>query len=149
MDYKKDLLSKLPELKNIEGYPIGKDEDIIALSQPPYYTACPNPYIEDFIKKHGTPYNEETDDYHREPYVGDVSEGKNGAVYNAHSYHTKIPHKAIDQYIEHFTNVGDIILDGFCGSGSTGFSASMLNRYSVLNDLGPSASFMSYVKFKK
>ncbi|MDD4759574.1 MAG: DNA methyltransferase [Bacteroidaceae bacterium] len=145
MDYKKDLLAKLPELKNIEGFPIGKDEDIVALSQPPYYTACPNPYIADFIKEHGTPYNEETDTYHREPYVGDVSEGKNGAVYNAHSYHTKIPHKAIDQYIEHFTNEGDIILDGFCGSGSTGFSASMLNRYSILNDLGPSASYMSYV----
>ena len=40
-----------------------RDEDIIALSNPPYYTACPNPFIEDFIKEHGKPYDEATDDY--------------------------------------------------------------------------------------
>ena len=88
MDYKKDLLTKLPELKNIEGFPIGKDEDIIALSEPPYFTACPNPYIADFIKEHGTPYNEETDNYHCEPFVSDVSEGKSDPIYMAHTYHT-------------------------------------------------------------
>jgi hypothetical protein len=32
-----------PEFRKIEGFPIGKDEDILALSDPPYYTACPNP----------------------------------------------------------------------------------------------------------
>ncbi len=26
----------------IEGFPIGEDENILALSDPPYYTACPN-----------------------------------------------------------------------------------------------------------
>ena len=36
-------------------------------------------------------------------FIGDISEGKNGAVYNAHSYHTKIPYKAINQFIEHYT----------------------------------------------
>ena len=40
---------KDPEFRQIEGFPIGKDEDIIALSDPPYYTACPNPWINDFI----------------------------------------------------------------------------------------------------
>ena len=45
------LRQKLPELKKIEGYPIGEDEDILALSDPPYYTACPNPFINDFIKE--------------------------------------------------------------------------------------------------
>jgi len=98
-DYKKDLAEKLEDLKKIDGYPIGKDEDILALSEPPYYTACPNPYIKDFIEEHGTPYDEETDDYHREPFVGDVSEGKNDPIYNAHSYHTKVPPKAIMKYI--------------------------------------------------
>jgi DNA modification methylase len=144
MDYKKDLAEKLEELKKIEGFPIGKDEDIIALSQPPYYTACPNPYIEEFIKKNGKVYNEESDIYHKEPFVGDVSEGKNGPVYNAHSYHTKIPHKAINQYIEHFTNKDEIILDGFSGTGSSGFSAASLGRYCILNDLGPSAALITY-----
>ena len=42
---------KDPEFRKIEGFPIGEDEDILALSDPPYYTACPNPWIGDFIKE--------------------------------------------------------------------------------------------------
>src|SRR5699024_5491693 len=45
--FREELRRKLPELKEIEGFPIGEDEDIIALSDPPYYTACPNPWIND------------------------------------------------------------------------------------------------------
>lgn len=33
---------KDPEFRNIEGFPIGTDEAILAMSDPPYYTACPN-----------------------------------------------------------------------------------------------------------
>ena len=143
MDYKKDLLTKLPELKNIEGFPIGKDEDIIALSQPPYYTACPNPYIADFIKENGTPYNEETDKYHKVPYVADVEEGKNSKLYRAHSYHTKVPYGAIKTYIEHYTNENDIVLDGFCGSGMMGIASQTSNRNAIISDLSPFACFLS------
>src|SRR5690554_3118534 len=121
MDYKEDLRKRLPELKKIEGFPIGEDDDIINLSNPPFYTACPNPYIKEFIEKNGVKYDEDKDNYHREPFIGDVSEGKNGAVYNAHSYHTKVPYKAINKFIEHFTNENDFILDGFSGTGSAGF----------------------------
>ena len=85
----------IDKVRHIEGFPIAKDEDIIALSCPPYYTACPNPFIEEFIHENGTPYDEASDDYHREPFAADVSEGKNDPIYNAHSYHTKVPHKAI------------------------------------------------------
>lgn len=137
----KDLLDSV---RDIEGFPIGKDEDVLALSDPPYYTACPNPYINDFIKEHDKPYDEATDDYHREPFVGDVSEGKNDPIYNAHSYHTKVPHKAIMKYIEHYTKEGDIVFDGFCGTGMTGVAAQLLNRKAVLSDLSPIASFISY-----
>ena len=144
MDYKKDLAEKLPQLKNIEGFPIGKDEDILALSQPPYYTACPNPYIEDFIKEHGKPYDEKTDIYHREPFVADISEGKNDPIYMAHTYHTKVPYKAIMEYIEHYTNEGDIILDGFSGSGMAGVAAQFSNRKAIISDLAPIGSFIGY-----
>lgn len=144
MDYKKDLLTKLPQLKNTEGFPIGKDEDIVALSQPPYYTACPNPYIADFIKEHGTPYNEETDNYHREPFVADVSEGKGHPIYKVHTYHTKVPHKAIIPFIEHYTKEGDIVLDAFCGTGMTGVATQECNRNAILSDLSPMASFIAY-----
>jgi DNA modification methylase len=155
----------LDKVRHIEGFPIGKDEDIIALSNPPYYTACPNPFIEDFIKEHGKPYDEATDDYHREPFAADVSEGKNDPIYNAHSYHTKVPHKAIMRYILHYTEPGDIIFDGFCGTGMTGVAAQMCGnpdpefkakieaempyvkwgaRKAILNDLSPAATFIAY-----
>ena len=47
--FREELRKKLPELKQIEGFPIGDDDDIINLSDPPYYTACPNPWLNDFI----------------------------------------------------------------------------------------------------
>ena len=140
----KPLEEYLEEMKKIEGYPIGEDKDILALSDPPYYTICPNPYINDFIAEHGKPYDEKSDNYHREPFVGDVSEGKNDPIYNAHSYHTKVPHKAIMKYIEHYTEEGDIVLDGFCGTGMTGVAAQLLNRKAILCELSPIATFIAY-----
>ena len=89
---------KDPEFRKIEGFPIGEHEDILKLSDPPYYTACPNPFIADFIAVYGRPYDS-NEKYKREPYAADVSEGKSDPIYNAHSYHTKVPHKAIMRYI--------------------------------------------------
>jgi hypothetical protein len=125
MEERKLTKEDIDRVRDIEGFPIAKDEDIIALSRPPYYTACPNPFIEDFIREHGTPYNEDTDDYHREPFSADISEGKNDPIYMAHTYHTKVPYKAIVRYILHYTNPGDIVFDGFCGTGMTGVAAQM------------------------
>ncbi len=141
----KPLEELLDSVRDIEGFPIGTDEDILALSDPPYYTACPNPYINDFIEEYGTPYDEETDDYHREPFVADVSEGKNNSIYNAHSYHTKVPHQAILHYLNHFTNDGDLVLDAFCGTGMTGYAATLSNRNVIVSDLSPVAAFIASV----
>ena len=138
------LKELLDSVRDIDGFPIGKDEDILALSDPPFYTACPNPYIKQFIEEYGKPYDPENDDYQREPFVGDVSEGKNDPIYNAHSYHTKVPHKAIMKFIEHYTEPGDIVFDGFCGTGMTGVAAQMLNRKAILSDLSPAATFIAY-----
>ena len=123
MELRKLTKEDIDKVRGIEGFPVGSDEDIIALSEAPYYTACPNPFIEDFIREYGTPYDETMDDYHREPFAADVSEGKNEPLYNVHTYHTKVPYKAIMNYILHYTNPGDIILDGFCGTGMTGVAA--------------------------
>lgn len=134
----------LEKMRDIEGFPIGDVEDILELSEPPYYTTYPNPYIKEFIEYYGTPYVEETDNYDVEPFVGDVSEGKNNSIYRAHSYHTKVPHKAIIKFIEHYTNKGDIIFDGFSGSGMTGIASQILGRNVILNDLAPAGYFISY-----
>lgn len=156
---------KDPAFRQIEGFPIGEDEDILAISDPPYYTACPNPFIADFIRMYGKPYNEKSDKYSRDPFAADISEGKNDPIYNAHSYHTKVPHKAIMRYILHYTEPGDIVFDGFCGTGMTGVAAQVCGnpepefkslvqkdqadvkwgtRRAILDDLCPSATLIAY-----
>src|ERR1035438_8594279 len=127
---------KDPIFRAIPGFPMGTDDDILALSDPSYYTACPNPFIEDFFLTNGTPYTLKTDKYHREPFAADVSEGKNDPIYNAHSYHTKVPHKAIMRYILHYTEPGDVVFDGFCGTGMTGVAAQMCSDISNVESLG-------------
>ncbi|MBD3107924.1 DNA methylase [Bacillus sp. AGMB 02131] len=126
--FRNELRKKLPELKEIEGFPIGEDEDIIALSDPPYYTACPNPWINDFIdeweKDKKDKYNRDLNEtYYRVPFASNVSEGKNHPIYMGHSYHTKVPHRAIMRYLLHYTNPGDIVLDGYSGTGMTGVAS--------------------------
>lgn len=125
---------KDPEFRKIEGFPIGSDEDILALSNPPFYTACPNPFIDDFVRLHSRSHG--GDSYSKEPFAADVSEGKNDPIYNAHSYHTKVPHKAIMRYILHYTQPGDIIFDGFCGTGMTGVAAQLCGDKKAIESLG-------------
>ncbi|MBN2286363.1 MAG: hypothetical protein JXI43_07935, partial [Tissierellales bacterium] len=129
---------KDPEFRAIEGFPIGEDEDILALSDPPYYTACPNPWVNDFIElwESEKPEKPEGWTYHRDPFAADVNEGKNHPIYMAHSFHTKVPHRAIMRYILHYTEPGDIILDGFCGTGMTAVAAQMCGNQSEIRALG-------------
>ena len=138
--FTEELRKKLqdPVFRKIEGFPIGSNEDILNLSDPPYYTACPNPWIADFIAEWEAqkPEQPEGYHYHREPFAADVSEGKNDPIYNAHSYHTKVPHKAIMRYILHYTQPGDIVFDGFCGTGMTGVAAQMCGDREVVMSLG-------------
>lgn len=171
--YRNELRNKIPELKKIDGFPIGEDEDIIALSDPPYYTACPNPWLEDFIGIWSREQNEmeskgirKANFEVKDPYASDVSEGKYHPIYYKHPYHTKVPHIAIMKYLLHYTQPGDIILDPFAGTGMTGLASQMLEdpdietrislgltisqnnplgrRYTIFGDLSPAASFIGY-----
>ena len=157
-----------PEFRKIPGFPQGSDEAILQMSDPPYYTACPNPFLEDFFRCHGKPYDPD-EVYEREPTALDVSIPKTDLMYKAHSYHTKVPYVAIVPSILNFTRPGDVILDGFCGSGMIGVAAQWCGnatvvqrqkiegdlkavgmpppqwgtRKVVLQDLSPVASFIS------
>lgn len=159
---------KDPAFRNQEGFPQGTDDAILAMSDPPYYTACPNPWLSDFVKHGGKPYDP-SQEYAREPMAIDVSVGKTDALYKAHTYHTKVPHLAIVPSIMHFTEPGDIVLDGFAGSGMTGVAAQWCGtapasyrhqiemewkkagvappkwgaRKAILSDLSPLAAFIS------
>jgi hypothetical protein len=59
--------------------------------------------LRDFVAKYARPYDPETDDYDRPPFAADIKEGKNDPIYNAHSYHTKVPPRGIIPYILHYT----------------------------------------------
>ncbi|NDY41988.1 DNA methylase [Dissulfurirhabdus thermomarina] len=122
LDIGHGTLDLLRLYKDEVGFPHGEIEDILNLSDPPYYTACPNPFIADFIKHYGKPYDPNVP-YSKEPFAVDVSVGKTDPIYKAHSYHTKVPHLAIVPSILHYTEPGDVVLDGFCGSGMTGVAA--------------------------
>ncbi len=158
---------KDPAFRKQEGFPLGTDEAILAMSDPPYYTACPNPWLAEFVAHYGKPYDPAVK-YSREPLAIDVSVGKTDAIYKAHSYHTKVPHLAIVPSILHYTQPGDVVLDGFSGSGMTGVAAQWCGtaptsyrfeleqawkkegrvapkwgaRRAVLNDLSPAATFI-------
>lgn len=161
--FRQELRKKLPELKKIEGYPLGSDEEIIALSDPPYYTACPNPWINDFILEWNA--NKKNSNHSvKQPLAVDISEGKNDPIYNAHSYHTKVPYRAIMRYLMHYTQPGDIVYDGFSGSGMTGVASEMCEdteivkellgedfsiekvgkRNAITMDISPAATFINY-----
>lgn len=126
---------KDPSFRKLDGFPIGSDEDILALSDPPYYTACPNPFVVDFFEHYGTPYDSSVS-YRRGLFAADVSEGKNDPIYNAHSYHTKVPPRAIVRYILNYTEPGDLVFDGFCGTGMTAVAAQLCGDRKVIEDLG-------------
>jgi len=132
-----------PEFRKIEGFPIGSDEDILALSDPPYYTACPNPFITDFFRHYGVAH--ETPTYFRLPFCGEMKSSTRHPVYSFHPYHTKVPPEVIRSLIEHYTEPGDIVFDGFCGTGMTGVAARECGRHAILGDLCPIATFISSV----
>lgn len=77
------------------------------------------------------------------PFSGNIRAGKNTYVYDAHTYHTKVPPEGIAKLIAYYTEPGQIILDPFCGSGMTGVAAGNLGRKALLSDLSPAAVFIS------
>lgn len=102
------------------------------------------PDLSSFIAQYAKPYDPATDTYRRPPFAAPVKAGKATAIYNAHSYHTKVPPQGIEPYITHYTEPGDLILDPFCGSGMTGVAALKLGRRVILNDLSPAAAHIAY-----
>jgi 16S rRNA G966 N2-methylase RsmD len=119
--------------------------------------------LEEFLKRRVKPYDPAADDYDRPPFAADIKEGKNDSIYNAHSYHTKVPPRSIIPYILHYTKPDDLVLDLFCGSGMTGVAAQMCAappgdileqfpelkdrvgpRACILNDLSPAACHIAY-----
>ena len=137
-----------------DGFPLGENKQLLKISMPPFYSACPSPFLQDLILK---------DELDKEksknisPLTEDIAAGKNDPLYFAHYYSTKVPPNAIIPYILHYTIPGDVIFDGFCGTGMTGVAAQLCEdihrpafsegnygrRKAILVDLSPGATFIA------
>lgn len=151
--YSNGFIETLDKALKIEGSPQSSKDHIIQISLPPFYTACPNLFIQDFLS-HGDEANDQNDSV-TQPYTEDVSVGKNAPLYFAHFYSTKVPPHAIVPYILHYSNPGETVFDGFCGTGMTGVASQLCEydkdktnkgrRKAILIDLSPAATFIASV----
>ncbi|MDX6270024.1 MAG: hypothetical protein QOD28_1247 [Acidobacteriota bacterium] len=76
----------------------------------------------------------------------DSFKNKNYLTHNFHPYPAKFVPQIPQKVIQALTKRGDIILDPFCGSGTSLVEASLLNRHSIGFDLNPIAGLISRVK---
>ena len=111
----------------------------------PFYSSKQNQFIENFITKNFPLDN-----------IGSISSSidaisktnipffkKSGPVYSMHRYWTKQPIEIIEKYITQFCPPGGLVLDPFCGSGTTGTAALYSERRIILSDLSPIATFIT------
>ncbi|HBG75210.1 MAG: hypothetical protein A2X25_12835 [Chloroflexi bacterium GWB2_49_20] len=130
-----------PGFRKIAGFPQGDDEEILRLSDPPYYTACPNPFLTELLQEwQGKTPGADIQTVDVQPFAKDVSAGNYDPLYQALSYHTKVPPKAIIGFLNHFCPADGVVFDGFCGSGMVGLTARLAGRKAVLVDLSPAAT---------
>lgn len=62
--------------------------------------------------------------------------------FGVHGYFTRQAWNVVAEYIKHFSQPGDLVLDPFGGSGITAIEAMMNKRRSINIDLNPMAIFM-------
>jgi len=109
--------------------------------------------LQEFLAKHVKPYDPATDTYRREPFSKSTDNAnKASAIYNMHMYWTKQDPYVVREFIEHYTEPGDVVLDAFCGTGMTGVAAMLCRkrhpdgrmskdgtapRHAILFDLSP------------
>lgn len=60
-----------------------------------------------------------------------------------HKYWSRKPWFIVKEYIDKYSNAGDVVLDPFCGSGSIGLEAILLGRNFIGYDLNPFAVLLA------
>ena len=111
-----------------------------------YYSGDqPNPHLREFVEEHiqEKPYDAVTDSYDVPAFDKPIETTKATAIFNMHTYWSKKPHDAIRQYIRHYTEPGDLVLDPFCGSGGTAVTALIEGRNAIAIDRSPAATFIT------
>src|SRR5438132_11042522 len=80
-----------------------------------------------------------------EPILRPIRPDRQGAKrhYGVHPYFTRRPANVVRAYIERYSQVGDVVLDPFGGTGVTAIEAFLLKRQAIHNDLNPFANFIA------
>ena len=68
---------------------------------------------------------------------------KAGPIYSMHRYWTKQPIDVISHFISSLCPPDGLVLDPFCGTGTTGTAALFTGRKVILSDLSPIATFIA------
>ena len=113
-----------PEFRKIEGFPIGEDEDILATVRSAVFHGLPESFPQRFRQTSRPPVRHQGEVRERAARRRRESEGKNDALLQR----SRIPHKGaahgrLSDTFMHYTRPGDLVFDGFCGSGMTGVGA--------------------------
>ena len=104
----------------------------------------PNPRLRDLVEQIVKPYDSSLDSYAVAAFDQPITTTRGTSIFNMHTYWSKKPHDAIRQYIRHYTEVGDIVLDPFSGSGGTALAALLDDRNAIAIDRSPAATFITY-----
>lgn len=80
----------------------------------------------------------------RRPLTRTLRASKQNAVYAMHGYHLgKKPHDVLIKHIRACTQPGEVVLDPFCGSGSTALAAALCGRRAIAVDASPAAAWIA------
>lgn len=70
-------------------------------------------------------------------------------VYKMHKYFARRPQNVFRELAQHYSDLGDIVLDAFCGGGVTLFEGLSIGRKIVACDVNPLATFISRMEVTK
>lgn len=76
--------------------------------------------------------------YSKEDYNKEYSK-----IYKIHKYWARKPWYIVEKYINRYSDIGDTVMDPFCGSGCTGLEAVINGRNFIGRDLNPVALLIS------
>ena len=74
-------------------------------------------------------------------FLNDVGKYKN--MSKIHKYWSRKPWNLMKFMISKYSSEGDVVLDPFCGSGTVGLEAVLLNREFIGYDLNPFSCFLA------
>ncbi len=148
LDFLREQL-QTTDLRQWEGFPLGRDEAILALSEPPHYTACPNPALAQFVAEWEKRYARHAAPAAPPEQIQIAVGDKTSTAYHLHTYHSKIPPATLAALIDQHTENGNVVLDPFAGSGMSGLATGMVAAQTgkdllcLQNDLSPAATFIA------